>query len=68
MQLSSKPPHCGSGVTPSQAALPRPRDTAVTRLPDLCGWYDSSFDLAQGLHVVEQDNDILFQLWELSLS
>jgi hypothetical protein len=31
-----------------------------------CGWYDSSFDLAQGLEVVEQDCDTLYQLWELS--
>ncbi len=31
-----------------------------------CGWYDSSFDLAQGLEVLEQDNDTLYQLWELS--
>lgn len=31
-----------------------------------CGWYDSSFDLTQGLEVVEQDCDTLYQLWELS--
>lgn len=31
-----------------------------------CGWYDSSFDLAEGLEVTEQDNDTLYQLWELS--
>lgn len=31
-----------------------------------CGWYDSSFDLAQGLEVVEQDCKTLYQLWELS--
>ena len=31
-----------------------------------CGWYDSSLDLAQGLEIVEQDNDTLYQLWELS--
>jgi len=31
-----------------------------------CGWYDSSFDLAEGLEVSEQDNDTLYQLWELS--
>jgi hypothetical protein len=34
--------------------------------PELCGWFDSSFDLATGLEVVEQDNDTLYQLWELS--
>ena len=31
-----------------------------------CGWYDSSFDLAQGLEVSEQEHDTLYQLWELS--
>lgn len=31
-----------------------------------CGWYDSSFDLARGLEVSEEDNDTLFQLWDLS--
>ncbi|MFG6485543.1 hypothetical protein ACG04R_02605 [Roseateles sp. BYS78W] len=33
-----------------------------------CGWYDSSFDLAHGLDVHEDDNDTLYQLWELSRS
>lgn len=36
------------------------------RKPELCGWYDSSFDLVQGLEVTEQDNDTLYQLWELA--
>ena len=31
-----------------------------------CGWFDSSFDLAQGLEVDEQDDASLYQLWELS--
>lgn len=31
-----------------------------------CGWYDSSFDLAHGLEVSEQDNDTIYQLCELS--
>lgn len=31
-----------------------------------CGWYDSSFELARGLEVVEQDDDALYQLWELA--
>jgi len=31
-----------------------------------CGWYDSSFDLAQGLEVSEEDCHTLYQLWELS--
>lgn len=31
-----------------------------------CGWYDSSFDLARGLEIVEQDDDALYQLWALA--
>jgi hypothetical protein len=40
----------------------------LLRKPDLgpCGWYDSSFDLRGGLDVDEQDDDTLFQLWELA--
>jgi hypothetical protein len=33
-----------------------------------CGWYDSSFELSQGLEVSEQDNDAIYQLWQLSLN
>lgn len=38
-------------------ALPRKID---------CGWYDSSFDLARGLEILEDDDDALFQLWALA--
>jgi len=48
----------GRGIPP-QARMPG------ARKPD-CGWYDSSLDLAQGLEVVEQDNDTLYQRWELA--
>ena len=45
----------------------RPASTAAAaRKPEICGWYDSSFDLSAGLEVSEQDNDTLYQLWELS--
>jgi hypothetical protein len=50
-------------------AMPaRARAAVVTpgAKPEICGWYDSSFDLARGLEVSEQDNDTLYQLWELS--
>jgi len=40
---------------------------AAARKAD-CGWYDSSFDLARGLEVVEEDCDTLYQLWDLSLN
>lgn len=41
------------------------RVIAAARKRD-CGWYDSSFDLARGLEIVEQDDDALYQLWALS--
>lgn len=47
-------------LSPTLASL-----SGVGRKPD-CGWYDSSFDLARGLEVVEQDDDALYQLWELA--
>lgn len=49
------------------AALPRvatPSAASASKVD--CGWYDSSFDLAQGLEVSEQDCHTLYQLWELS--
>jgi len=49
---------------PALGAQSQPRVPAA-RKPD-CGWYDSSLDLAQGLDIVEQDNDALYQLWELA--
>jgi hypothetical protein len=51
---------------PAQGVPPQAR-TPGARKPD-CGWYDSSLDLAQGLDIVEQDNDALYQLWELARS
>lgn len=52
---------------PQGAALRCINSAAAARKMD-CGWYDSSFDLAQGLEVHEQDCDTLYQLWELSQS
>ena len=47
-------------------ATARPRGLGSNGKPEICGWYDSSFDLSTGLEVSEQDNDTLYQLWELS--
>lgn len=49
------------------AAAPQARRSAPAPgfKPVALGWYDSSFDLAQGLEVTEED-DTLFQLWNLS--
>lgn len=66
MQFFSASQHPWSSSKLPQAALPRPRTTPGAYRPEPCGWFDSSFDLAQGLQVVEQDNDTLYQLWELS--
>ncbi|MFT7776184.1 hypothetical protein [Roseateles sp.] len=68
MQAFSTSWHSWSGPGLSRVVPPRTRDAASARVPDFCGWYDSSFDLAQGLLVVEQDSDSLYQLWELSLN
>ncbi|NCT85308.1 MAG: hypothetical protein GXC94_19325 [Comamonadaceae bacterium] len=68
MQFFSSPRHPWPSVKPPPTALPRPREAADACAPELCGWFDSSFDLAQGLQVVEQDDDALYQLWKLSLN
>ena len=47
-------------------ALNPARNSGAPRKPEQCGWYDSSMDLAKGLEVLEQDNDTLYQLWELA--
>lgn len=51
---------------PPVIAQPRGGSTAPAGKPESCGWFDSSFDLATGLEVIEQDNDTLFQLWRFS--
>lgn len=49
------------------SSVPASRPAAGGQLkPEICGWYDSSFDLTRGLDVSEQDSDALFQLWQLS--
>jgi hypothetical protein len=52
--------------SPVVTTPPRARVAAPGVKPENCGWYDSSFDLAVGLEVSEQDSDTLYQLWELS--
>lgn len=49
-----------------QGGAPRGMATAAAARKIDCGWYDSSFDLAHGLEIVEEDCDTLYQLWELS--
>ena len=69
MQFFSSSQHPWSNSKLPMAAPPaRPRGALVNGQikPELCGWYDSSFDLARGLEVSEEDNDTLYQLWELS--
>ena len=36
------------------------------RMP--CGWFDSSFDLVEGLEVSEERDVVLYQLWSQALS
>lgn len=42
------------------------RSMTAASKPEAYGWYDSSFDLLTGLEVTEQDNDTMFQLWQLA--
>ncbi|MFN3305004.1 MAG: hypothetical protein ACK44A_14980 [Roseateles sp.] len=50
-----------AGALPRASAAPAASAAKVD-----CGWYDSSFDLARGLDVTEEDCHTLYQLWELS--
>ncbi|KQV52627.1 hypothetical protein ASC95_07310 [Pelomonas sp. Root1217] len=61
---SSQSPWSNSKLPVAMPA--RSRTGVAGGKPEICGWYDSSFDLATGLEVVEQDNDTLYQLWQLS--
>lgn len=67
MQLfsSSQFPWVNSKLPAAVAATAGTRLNAAGK-PEPCGWYDSSFDLARGLEVSEEDNDTLYQLWNLS--
>jgi len=65
MQTLSSQPLWPTSKWP-QFAAPRLHSGFGSRKPEPYGWYDSSLDLAQGLEIVEQDNDTLYQLWELS--
>lgn len=51
-------------LAPKHSANPQAR----ARKPDAgqCGWYDSSFELREGLEVIEQQDDDLYQLWQLA--
>ncbi|MBI3349822.1 MAG: hypothetical protein HY020_21755 [Burkholderiales bacterium] len=63
---ASQDPWSTSKLPMSMQVPARPRGMGANGKPELCGWYDSSFDLANGLEVSEQDSDTLYQLWELS--
>lgn len=67
MQFFSSSQHNWSNSKLPMAMQARPQGRLKAGgKPDICGWYDSSFDLATGLEVVEEDCDTLYQLWELS--
>ena len=48
------------------ALWPSQMHFAARRNPLVCGWYDSSFELLDGLEVTEQHDDDLYQLWQLA--
>ena len=66
MQFFSSSQYPWSNSKLPQAVQPRGMNGLVATRKLDCGWYDSSFDLAHGLEVSEDDNDTLYQLWELS--
>ncbi|MEO6277650.1 hypothetical protein [Roseateles sp.] len=51
-------------TVPSSVAAP---ETELEAKPESCGWYDSSFELAAGLEISEQDDDLLYQLCQYFL-
>jgi hypothetical protein len=60
--FNSTPTPAGATKTfPGKFSKPRKQDNA------LCGWYESSFDLQEGLEVCEFEDESLYQLWELSV-
>jgi hypothetical protein len=66
MQFFSSSQFPWATAKPPVGMAPRlPSQTAAASKVD-CGWYDSSFDLAMGLEVSEEDCHTLYQLWELS--
>lgn len=49
---------------PRAEAQPLPE---LAPAPEGCGWFDSSFELAAGLEISEQDDDLLYQLCQYFL-
>lgn len=64
--LFSASQYPASNAKPAPGAALRCINSAASCRKVDCGWYDSSFDLAQGLEVSEEDCHTLYQLWELS--
>lgn len=44
------------------------QEPAQAVAPESCGWFDSSFELAAGLEISEQDDDLLYQLCQFFLN
>lgn len=63
---SSQQPWSQPKALPLAALAVRAPGMAAGVKPECCGWFDSSFDLAAGLEVTEQDCNTLYQLWDLS--
>jgi hypothetical protein len=67
MQFFASSQQPWSNTKPAMFVPARAKSPAGVK-PEVCGWYDSTFELSQGLEVTEHDNDTLYQLWELSQS
>lgn len=67
MQFFSSSQYPRASIKQPASALPRASAAPAAGAVKVdCGWYDSSFDLARGLEVTEEDCYTLYQLWELS--
>jgi len=50
------------------AATNAPASAPEAERASSCGWFDSSFDLNEGLEVTEERDAVLYQLWSQTLS
>jgi hypothetical protein len=67
MQTLNASPDLRSNALLSMMGQMPGRSPVADRKPaEICGWLESSIDLAKGLDITEEDNNTMYQLWELS--
>lgn len=65
--VSPLPSPVATTLAQLHAAEPASQQEQDPMPPKSCGWYDSSFELAAGLEISEQDDDVLYQLCQFCL-